>query len=343
MNMTFPAKVDISDLKPLVEVRSGLRPIVATMIGDPGGIGPEVTVKALASGEAQRVGRPLLVGSVSAVLQAIKTNRLKLDARQIHSVGEARFDPEVVDVLDDDMLAPEDLVIGRPTAVAGRAVRAWIDTCTRLAEGGEIHAWIMAPVDRTSLELGIGADYGTLEPHNTFLLRTNGRLRVVPLSEHLPLRDVPATVTRERVQCLVDLVDRTLKRWGIPQPRIAVAGLNPHARGEEERTQILPAVEYARNAGTLVTGPISPDSVFRQCIEGAYDVVVSMYHDQGQIALKTAAFEGACSTYLGLPYIHLTVPHGSAMDIAGQGIAQHASMLAAMKTATAMASGNFSL
>lgn len=118
---------------------------------------------------------------------------------------------------------------------------------------------------------------------------------------------------------------------------------HPHARGEEEVRAIAPAAERVRAQGINVTGPISPDSVFRQCAEGRHDVVVSMYHDQGQIALKTSAFNGACSVYIGLPYVHLTVPHGSAMDIAGRGVAQHASMLAAMSTAAALAAGRYRL
>jgi 4-hydroxythreonine-4-phosphate dehydrogenase len=145
------------------------------------------------------------------------------------------------------------------------------------------------------------------------------------------------------VLALVCLVHHSLERWGLPRPRIALAGLNPHARGEEERGAIEPAASRARDRDIDVTGPVSPDTVFRQCLEGRYDVVISMYHDQGQIALKTTAFEGACSIYLGLPWVHLTLPHGSAMDIAGRGIAQHASMLAAMTTAAALAAGHFSM
>lgn len=320
------------------------RPIVATMIGDPGGVGPEVAVKALATGLPSRGARPLLVGSVAAVERAIANCGLDLRARRVASVAEAAYEPGLVDVLDTGALAPGDLVIGQPTAAAGRAVRAWLDTSTRLAEQGEVDAWIMAPIDRTSLKLGVGmTDDDEAGPPGTFLFRTSGKLRVVPLSEHIALREVPASVTQEAVFSLVCLVHETLEGWGLKRPRIALAGLNPHARGEEERQAIAPAAQQARERGIDVAGPVSPDAVFRQCLEGRWDVVVSMYHDQGQIALKTTAFEGACSTYLGLPYVHLTVPHGSAMDIAGRGVAQHASMLAAMTTAAAMAAGRFSI
>jgi 4-hydroxythreonine-4-phosphate dehydrogenase len=135
------------------------------------------------------------------------------------------------------------------------------------------------------------------------------------------------------------MLDANLRKWGLKKPRIAVAGLNPHALFEEDREEIAPAVKAARSQGIDASGPVAPDSVFRMTLEGRYDAVVTMYHDQGQIALKTAAFEGACTIYMGLPYVLLNVPHGSAFDIAGKGVAQHRSMLAAMKTAAALAAG----
>lgn len=320
------------------------KPIVATMIGDPGGVGPEVAVKALATGLPSQTSRPLLIGSVAAVERAIGYCGLGLRARPIAAVAEAAFQADVVDVLDPGLLAPHEVTVGQPSAAAGRAVRKWLDLSTRLAERGDVDAWIMAPIDRASLKLGVGmTDDDEAGPPGTFLLRTSGKLRVVPMSEHISILDVPATITRERVLALVCLVHETLERWGLRGPRIALAGLNPHARGNEERNAIGPAAQTARERGINVEGPISPDAVFRQCFEGRYDVVVSMYHDQGQIALKTTAFEGACSIYIGLPYVHLTVPHGSAMDIAGRGVAQHAGMLAAMTTAAALAAGRFTM
>ncbi len=319
-------------------------PIIATMVGDPGGVGPEVTVKALAGGGPGRASLPLLVGSVAAVERAIRDSRLELTVRPIRSVSEAAFLPDAIDVLDTGALLERDLTVGLPSAAAGRAVRAWLDQSAGLAQRGEIDGWIMGPVDRTSLKLGVGmSDDNEIGPPGASLLRMCGKLRVVPITEHIALRDVPASVTSDRVLNLVCQLNETLERWGLRAPRIALAGLNPHARGEEEVRAIAPAAERARAQGINVTGPISPDSVFRQCAEGRHDVVISMYHDQGQIALKTSAFNGACSVYIGLPYVHLTVPHGSAMDIAGRGLAQHASMLAAMSTAAALAAGRYRL
>lgn len=324
--------------------RTASLPIIATMIGDPAGVGPEVAVKALASGLPQQGSRPLLIGSIAAVERAIAYAGVALQVRAIPDIGQAIFHPDVVDVLDPGTLAPDEFITGKPSAASGRAVRAWLELSTRLAERGGVAGWIMAPIDRTSLKLGVGmADDEESGPPGSFLFRISGGLRVVPISEHIRLRDVAATITQERVFALIMLVHQTLERWGLRAPRIAVAGLNPHARGEEEQNAIRPAVEQARQLGITVHGPVSPDAVFRQCVEAQHDVVVSMYHDQGQIALKTSAFEGACSVYLGVPYVHLTVPHGSAFDIAGRGIAQHYSMLTAMTTAAALASGRFSI
>jgi len=167
----------------------------------------------------------------------------------------------------------------------------------------------------------------------------SGPLRVVPIAEHLPIRKVAESVTVERIAHVARLTRDHLVRWGMAAPRLAVAALNPHGMFEEDRDVIAPAVAALRDEGLNITGPVSPDAVFRQCVEGRYDAVISMYHDQGQIALKTAAFAGACTVYLGLPYVQMSVPHGTAFDIAGQGIAQPDSMIAAMITALSLAGG----
>lgn len=243
-------------------------------------------------------------------------------------------------MLDPVPLDPEQLVFGRASAACGEAVLHWLDTAERLGRAGAVQASIMAPIDSTAIRLtGKLKELDDLQPAGTYLLRVSDGLRVVPIAEHVLMRDVPATVTKDHVLALLRLLDDTLKRYGLAQPRIAVAGLNPHAMGPEDREQIAPAVEQARAEGIVASGPVSPDAVFRQCIEGRHDAVVSMYHDQGQIAVKTAVFEGACSIYIGLPYVHLSIPHGSAYDIAGKGIAQHRSMLSAMLTAAALAAG----
>jgi len=317
-----------------------MSPIVATVIGDPCGVGPEVVLKSLATGQPQARSRPLLIGSLAALEKTRAACGIDIALRAVADIADARYQPGVIDVLDDVPLDPAEIVFSRASAACGEAVLHWLETAERLGRAGAVQASIMAPVDSTAIRLtGKLKELDDLQPAGTWLLRVSGALRVVPIAEHVLMRDVPATVTKDHVLTLLRLLNDTLRRFGLAQPRIAVAGLNPHAMGPEDREQIAPAVEQARAEGIVATGPVSPDAVFRQCIEGRHDAVISMYHDQGQIAVKTAVFEGACSIYIGLPYVHLSIPHGSAYDIAGQGIAQHKSMLAAMLTAAALAGG----
>lgn len=316
-------------------------PVVATVIGDPCGIGPEVVLKALVDWRGHNDARMLLIGSLAALKKTCAACGIDVSLRAVDTPAAARFEPGVIDVLDDFPLDPSDIVFGRASAACGEAVLHWLDTAERLGRVGVVQATIMAPIDSTALRLtGKLNDLDDLQPAGSWLLRVSGGLRVVPIAEHVLMRDVPATVTQERVATLLRVLADTLERFGLRKPRLAVAGLNPHAMGPEEREQIGPAIAQARSDGINVQGPVSPDAVFRQCIEGKYDAVVSMYHDQGQIAIKTAAFEGACSIYIGLPYVHLSVPHGSAYDIAGRGIAQHHSMLSALRMATSLAAGH---
>lgn len=316
------------------------QPIVASVIGDPCGVGPEVCLKALATGLPQQDSRPLLIGSLAALEAARVACGLDFELRPVEDAAQVRATPAGADVLDPGGLDAADIRFGEASARGGEAVLEWLALAERLGRAGAVQATIMAPVDSTALRLtGKLKALDDLQPAGTYLLRVSGALRVVPVAEHVLLREVPATVTRAAVGKLVRLAHETLRRYGLPAPRIAVAGLNPHAMGPEEEHELEPAVADARAAGIDARGPLSPDAVFRQCLEGRHDVVVSMYHDQGQIALKTAAFEGACSIFIGLPYVHLSIPHGSAYDIAGKNKAQHHSMLSAMHTAGALAAG----
>lgn len=316
------------------------QPIVASVIGDPCGVGPEVCLKALATGVPQAESRPLLIGSLAALEATRAACALDIELRPVQDPAAARATPGAVDVLDPGGLEPADVVFGRASARCGQAVLDWLALADRLGRAGQVRATIMAPVDSTAIRMtGAMQELDDLQPPGTYLLRVSGALRVVPIAEHVLMRNVPATVTRAAVGALIRLADQTLRSYGLSAPRIAVAGLNPHAMGPEEESELKPAVADARAAGIDARGPISPDAVFRQCLEGRHDVVVSLYHDQGQIALKTAAFAGACSIFIGLPYVHLSIPHGSAYDIAGLNRAQHHSMLSAMRTAAALAAG----
>lgn len=316
------------------------KPLIAAMIGDPAGIGPEVCVKALASAELDDLCDNVLIGEIGSVQRAVQVCGITREVRRVSAPEEARGQ-RFIAVLDPGDVVPADYAVGSPSAAAGRAVVNWIGLGQQLGQTGRIDGLVLAPVDSASLKLGgLVKDIDELQPPDTHMLRLNGTLRVVPITEHIRVRDIAATVKQATVFELIRRLDHHLRRWGMAAPRIAVAGLNPHAMFEEDREEIAPAVVQARAAGIDTSGPISPDAVFRLNLEGRYDAVVTMYHDQGQIAVKTAAFAGACTIYMGLPYVMINVPHGSAFDIAGQGKAQHDSLLAGLRTAAALASGS---
>lgn len=314
-------------------------PRIGVMIGDPGGIGPEVCVRALASGRPQQHGQIVLIGSAEVLRRAATVTGVDMSVTVVSSADEAAA-ADGIAVIDPGAEAGAPFEIGKPSAQSGRAAKAWINRAEQLSRDRALDGWIMAPVDTGSMRLAeVLHDLDDLQPEGTFMFRMSGPLRVVPIAEHLPMRKVAESVTVERIAHVARLTRDHLVRWGMAAPRLAVAALNPHGMFEEDRDIIAPAVAALRDEGMNIAGPVSPDAVFRQCVEGRYDAVISMYHDQGQIALKTAAFAGACTVYLGLPYVQLSVPHGSAFDIAGQGIAQPDSMIAAMTTALSLAGG----
>lgn len=315
-------------------------PIIAAMTGDPAGVGPEVCVQAVASGELDGLCRPILIGEQAAVLRSAKLYGVNRPVVRIADPAEAPSGPGTIAVIDSGSISAADYTVGKPSAAAGRAVVEWIRLAERFGGDQRIDGLVLGPVDSSSLKLGgVVRDIDDLQPPGTFMFRISGKIRAVPITEHIRIRDIPATVTKERILHVLRMLDENLRKWGLPHPRIAVAGLNPHAMFEEDRELVAPAVEEGRRLGIDASGPISPDSVFRMALEGRNDAVLTMYHDQGQIAVKTAAFAGACTIYMGLPFVMLNVPHGTAFDIAGQGKAQHYSILAAMKTAAALASG----
>lgn len=315
-------------------------PLIATMIGDPAGIGAEVAVKAIASGALDSLCQPLLIGDQGVVQRAAEASGVTSPIVRITSLKELESGSRAIFVLDSGAFQVSACPFGKASADSGEAVLEWIRVGSELGSKGAIQGLVMGPVDSDSLKMtGRMPDIDALQPPGTFMLRMTGALRVVPLSEHVRVTRAIEMVTPQRVLQVIRLLHGSLVKWGLPEPRIAVAGMNPHAMFPEDRERIVPAVEAARALGIDAHGPIVPDAVFRMTIDGRYDAIVTMYHDQGQIAVKTVGFEGACTVYLGLPYVMLNVPHGSAFDIAGKGVAQHLSMLAAMTMAANLASG----
>lgn len=316
------------------------RPIVAIVIGDPAGIGPEIVARALDTGQVYECARPVLIGSAAAMERAFEVTGVSASIRKIQSVEELSSDTGLIEIIDDGSFSREDLPLGEDTARAGEAVGRWLGQAHGFARSGAVAAIVLAPISSGSFKLA-GKRPQTVSPipGESYLLLFSGPLRVAHLTDHLPLASVSGLLTAELVLDALRKLDAAMKNWGLQRRRIGVAGFNPHASGEEERSALTPGVAFARAEGIDAEGPVSPDAVFRQCIEGRYDLILAMYHDQGHIAIKTWGFSGNCAMVLGPPYLFFSVAHGTAYDIVGKGIADPAMMLSSIRTAAYLAGG----
>jgi len=326
------------------------RPVIAITMGDPAGVGPEITAKALARDKIWDCCRPLMIGDVDVLAQAVALVVAPLTLHPIASVTEARFDPTTPDVLDLHNVEPVALQPGKVSGMAGRAAVAYVERAVALALAEQVDGIVTGPINKAALQAA-GCPYiGHTElltaltgaEQVTTMLATPG-LRVVHVTRHVPLREVAAHITRERVLETICLTDEGLRGMGIQRPRLAVAALNPHGGdegllGREEIEVIGPAVEAVRAKGIDAHGPIPADSVFFRAIRGEFDVVVAMYHDQGHIPIKTHGFERSVAVTLGLPIVRTSVDHGTAFDIAWQGLASEESLVEAIRLAARLAS-----
>jgi 4-hydroxythreonine-4-phosphate dehydrogenase len=324
------------------------KPIIAVTMGDPAGIGPEIILKALNTTEVWEVCRPVVVGDMGVLERARRlmplSTLIRLKGVEKPIAGDGDYIP-VIDLVNVPVTQHR---LGEPAAYAGRAAAEYIDRAASMALTGEVDAITTAPINKETLKM---AGYG--HPGHTEMLAeltsakdygmmlVGGGLRVMLVSIHVPLRDAPDLVTKESVLKAVRLAHRGLKSMGVDNPRIAVAGLNPHAGeagmfGKEEKLHIAPAVAQAIEEGYDVTGPLPPDTVFYKAKNGVFDVVVCMYHDQGLIPLKLLAFGAAVNVTIGLPIIRTSVDHGTAYDIAGKGVADPASLVEALRLAAKM-------
>ena len=316
-------------------------PIVATMIGDPAGVGPEVIAKALATGEPYTRSRPVLIGSCAVMERAVETTHVPMQVRSVGSVADGGLDSSFLDVLDTGQLDVNEFQIGEESIACGRATGAWMAEMDELARTGQAQATIMGPINSGAMKrAGTLDQVVNVEPGRTYLTLISGPLCVVHLTDHVPLKQVSDWIRSDRVLRAIQLIDDSFRGWGVSNPRIAVSGFNPHASGEEEEREIVPAIMRGRDQGIDVSGPISPDTVFRQCIEEQFDIVLAMFHDQGHIAIKTWGFVGNCAMFLGTPHLFLSVAHGTAFDIVGKNLASHEMMLTAMNQAASLAAGS---
>ncbi|MAA73347.1 MAG: 4-hydroxythreonine-4-phosphate dehydrogenase [Salinisphaeraceae bacterium] len=313
------------------------KPRIGIVAGDPNGIGPEVTVKAWAAGDIKQHCRPVVVGSASVIERALEITGVPLSVRAVRDTQSISDEANVVDVLGSSAFDAADIRFGDDHEDAGVASGGWLDHAHTLACDGELDGTVMGPISTHSLKMA-----GKLERISTlrdgaYLVLRSGPLVIAHLTDHVPLAEVTRHITTDSVYALIDRLNRAMRQWGVGSGRIGVAGFNPHAEGTEEDNAISPAVQKARQQGLSIDGPIGPDSIFRHCIEGRHDAVIAMYHDQGHIALKTWGFSGNSVVFLGPPYIHTTVAHGTAYDLAGSGTADSSMLLHSILDAASLA------
>lgn len=338
------------------------RPIIGISAGDPAGIGPEITVKALSDKHIYEICRPLVVCDMRIIEDAIRFSQLGLATRKITVPQEGLYEWKTIDVLDMPNVDMSTFAYKKVAAMTGKAAYEYIEKVIQLALAKEIDATVTGPIHKEAINAAGIHDAGHTEIYarltNTkdyAMMLVEGDFRVVHVSTHVSLREAIERVKKERVYKVICLADEALKRMGIVHPKIAVAGLNPHAGeggmfGREEIEEIIPAIEMAKNEGKNVEGPIPPDTVFSKMQGGQYDIVVVMYHDQGHIPTKLAGFkyDRAANTWvsmsgvnvtLGLPIIRTSVDHGVAFGKAGEGRANPESMIQAIELAAKLASG----
>ena len=321
------------------------KPMIAIPVGDPAGIGPEIVVKALNDPTLYQVCYPLVVGDYEVVANALEQSGLDAKLRLVDRPADGRYRVGTLDVCAVESVDGGAIVIGQPQALCGRAAFAYIERSVSLAMAREVDAIATAPINKESLKAA-GVPYightemlaeltGTLDPLTMFEVRG---MRVFFLTRHVALRDACRLITRERVLDYIVRATAALKRLGVGEGAMAVAGVNPHAGehglfGREECDHIEPAVKQAQSLGIDVVGPIPADSVFHLALEGRYTSVLSTYHDQGHVACKTLDFERTIAITNGLPFLRTSVDHGTAFDIAGKGMASAVSMVEAVRLA----------
>ena len=342
------------------------KPIVGITMGDPAGSGPEITIKALADPEQYSYCRPIVVGDVKVMEQAKKfVGREDIVIHRCEKVSDALFTPGTIDVLHLDLI--EDISkfeIAKVSVEGGNAAFQCVKKVIELAMAGEVDATCTNALNKEAMNLALAPEGMHFDGHTEIyayythtekytMLLAHHDLRVVHVSTHCSLREACDRVKKQRVLDVIHIADSACRSFGIPRPRIAVAGLNPHAGenglfGREELDEIIPAIRAAQDEGLCVDGPVPPDSLFPKALGGWYDIVVAMYHDQGHIPLKTVGFvydrekqawkavEGVNIT-LGLPIIRTSVDHGTGFDQAGKGTSNELSLLNAIQYAVTMA------
>lgn len=326
--------------------------IMALTMGDPAGIGPEITAATLAEVSGEDGHRGVVVGDAEALRRGVSAKGLSLEVRVVDSFDLPPASPGVVDCYDTGVLGSDLPEWGKVDARAGQAAVTAIEVATRAALDQAVDAVVTGPINKEAIwaagatHLGhtemLGALTGVTEQDTMFVVRNthvaDHHLRIFFTTRHVSLRTAIEQLNTDLVAGSIRRAYRALQVYGVDRPRLAVAAVNPHGGeggnfGDEEIVAITPACELTRSEGLDVVGPIPADSVFHQGLMGRFDGVLSHYHDQGHIPAKTFDFDGTISVTVGLPILRTSVDHGTAFDIAGSGVAGHGTMLSAYRAA----------
>ncbi len=320
------------------------KPVLGITMGDPASIGPEIAIKTLLNKETYEKCYPLLVGDAGVLENSLKKMGKKAKINKVDAVDKAKYEFGTIDIYDLEYPDISNLEMGEITALAGDIAFKTVTTNIQLALDGKIDGTVTGPINKESLHKAghyysghteIYAEYTDTKKYAMLLVEDN--LRVIHVSTHVSLREACDLVKKERILDTIELIDDACRKLGVENPKIGVAGLNPHASdgglfGWEEEKEIDPAVQTALKKGYNVEGPVPPDTMFSKAMGGVYDGCVAMYHDQGHIPFKVVGFNWdrekgqmksvrGVNITLGLPIIRTSVDHGTAMEIAGQGIA----------------------
>ncbi len=321
------------------------RPLVGVTLGDPAGVGPEIVLRALAEADVYESARPVVLGDLGVLERAGAAIGRRPSINAVAGPADGRYAVGTVDLLDVGSPDLGGLKWGMVQGEAGRAAFRYVETGIELARDGEIEAMATAPLNKEALQVGgvPHLDHTTAlakltDSRDVLTMFTVGRLIIFFMARHMSMRQACDEVTAENVRTTLVKAHRAMTRFGQPKARFAVAALNPHAGehgmfGREEIDEIAPGVERARADGVDAYGPIPADAVFHQCVQGRWDAVLSLHHDQGHIAAKTLDFERTIAITVGLPFIRASVDHGTAFDIAGTGVASAVGMAESIRLA----------
>lgn len=325
------------------------RPKVAIIMGDATGIGPEIVAKSLNTEETRRLCIPAVIGDARVMAEAIRLTQVPLKTQVRKSWKEVTGEVGLMEIFDLGNLDPREYRLGEVSARAGKACLEYLDFSISQVMHGQAEAIVFAPLNKLAMSLG-GSDFK--DEHNYLAKHTkaelHGEINVLEpfftsrVTSHIGFRDIVNRLTPERIIKAIRLLHQTMSRAGIQNPRIGVAALNPHGGekglfGPEEESIIKPALEKARAEGIDVVGPYPADTIFLRARRGEFSGIVTMYHDQGQIATKLLGFDRGVTVAGGHPIVITTPAHGTAHDIAGKGIADIGAFQAALRIAVRMA------